>query len=57
MSAFTEILQMGGYAFYVWTSYGLSLVVLLWCIIAPRQREKQLIRSLQKRQEREDNQS
>jgi heme exporter protein D len=25
----SEFFQMGGYAFYVWTSYGLALIVLL----------------------------
>jgi heme exporter protein D len=28
MSA-SEFFRMGGYAFYVWTSYGLALIVLL----------------------------
>ena len=30
-----EFFAMGGYAFYVWTSYGLTLVVLLANIIIP----------------------
>jgi heme exporter protein D len=38
-----EFFHMGGYAFYVWTSYGIALVVLLANIIAPlRQRRKVL---------------
>jgi heme exporter protein D len=38
-----EFLDMGGYAFYVWTSYGITLVVLLANVIAPaRQRHKLL---------------
>ena len=38
-----EFLHMGGYAFYVWTSYGIVLLVLLINIIAPfRQRRKLL---------------
>jgi len=36
-----EFFHMGGYGFYVWTSYGIALVVLLANIIAPlRQRRK-----------------
>ena len=36
-----EFFHMGGYAFYVWTSYGLALVVLLINVILPlRQRKK-----------------
>jgi heme exporter protein D len=36
-----EFFHMGGYGFYVWTSYGIALVVLLANMIAPlRQRRK-----------------
>ena len=39
----TEFLHMGGYAFYVWTSYGITLLVLLANIVIPlRQRRKLL---------------
>jgi len=39
----TEFFHMGGYAFYVWTSYGLALAVLLINVILPlRQRRKLL---------------
>ena len=38
-----EFLHMGGYGFYVWTSYGIALLVLLVNIILPvRQRTKLL---------------
>ncbi|MDH3831222.1 MAG: heme exporter protein CcmD [Gammaproteobacteria bacterium] len=38
-----EFFNMGGYAFYVWSSYGIALLVLLVNIIAPlRQRNKLL---------------
>ena len=38
-----EFFHMGGYAFYVWTSYGIALVVLLLNVIQPlRQRRKLL---------------
>jgi heme exporter protein D len=37
----TEFLHMGGYAFYVWTSYGIALIVLLVNLLLPiRQRRK-----------------
>ncbi len=36
-----EFLDMGGYAFYVWTSYGITLVILIVNVIGPaRQRRK-----------------
>ncbi len=38
-----EFFHMGGYAFYVWTSYGITLLVLLVNVITPlRQRRKVL---------------
>ena len=38
-----EFFHMGGYGFYVWTSYGISLIILLANIVAPlRQRRKLL---------------
>jgi len=39
----TEFLHMGGYAFYVWSSYGIALLILLANIVLPlRQRRKLL---------------
>jgi heme exporter protein D len=38
-----EFFNMGGYAFYVWTSYGIALLVLVLNLLAPlRQRRKLL---------------
>ena len=38
-----EFFHMGGYAFYVWTSYGIALLVLLVNVVTPlRQRRKLL---------------
>ena len=31
----SEFFHMGGYAFYVWTSYSLAFVVLLTIFVAP----------------------
>ena len=42
--SFSEFLAMGGYGFYVWTSYGLTLVVLLFNIIIPVVQRKQFFR-------------
>jgi heme exporter protein D len=36
-----EFFAMGGYGFYVWTSYGLTLIVLLANIIIPVVQRKQ----------------
>ena len=40
---------MGGYAFYVWTSYGVTLCVLLANIIIPIVQHKQFFRQSLKR--------
>ena len=40
---------MGGYALYVWTSYGLALIVLIVNIVMPRGREQEFFQMLQKR--------
>ncbi|MGZ8137218.1 MAG: heme exporter protein CcmD [Methylococcaceae bacterium] len=39
-----EFFAMGGYAFYVWTSYGLTLIVLLAIIIIPVRQRKNFLR-------------
>ena len=52
----TEFLSMGGYAAYVWSAYGISLAVLLANVWLPINREKQLLQSLKKRQQREEQQ-
>ncbi|QPK64395.1 heme exporter protein CcmD [Methylomonas sp. LL1] len=45
-------LQMGGYAFYVWTSYGITTAVLLWNLFAPIVQRKQLLRQMALKQKR-----
>jgi heme exporter protein D len=57
MDGVREFLEMGGYALYVWTSYGLTLIVLLINFYLPRTKEKALIRKLSKRSPRSSNQS
>ena len=39
----SEFFHMGGYAFYVWMSYGLALVVLVANVVRPWRRERQLL--------------
>ncbi len=49
MMSLNEFLSMGGYATYVWSSYGICCVVLILNIIQPLKRERKTIRELQKR--------
>jgi heme exporter protein D len=38
-----EFFHMGGYAFYVWTSYGIALIVLLANVLMPARQRKKLL--------------
>lgn len=49
----TEFLHMGGYAFFVWTSYGLAAIILIANIILPMQRKKEIFNNLKRRLRRE----
>jgi len=52
--------DMGGYAFEVWTSWGLTLLVLCSFIIIPKQRNTRIkaeIRRQISREQRQDNNS
>lgn len=56
----SEFFHMGGYAVYVWSSYGLALVLLGWVLISPVFTKKSIIKELkmkyrqQERQRQED---
>lgn len=49
-SNWSDFLHMGGYAFYVWTAYGLTLVVLSMAVLAPWRRHRRLRRELARRE-------
>ncbi|MDJ0881864.1 MAG: heme exporter protein CcmD [Gammaproteobacteria bacterium] len=51
----SEFFNMGGYAVFVWSSYGLTLVVLVINWLLPYQQHKKTLRKL-KRQLRQDKQ-
>ena len=38
--------HMGGYAFYVWTSFGLAAVIYAWNSIAPRLARREIEKKL-----------
>ena len=50
-SAFWE---MGGFAFYVWTSYALAAVVLALNVVVPMVRRRAVLRNLRLRLAREE---
>ena len=47
-----DFLAMGGYAVYVWSSYALTLVVLIGNWVFPLRRRRQLIGELERRERR-----
>ncbi|NOT11447.1 MAG: heme exporter protein CcmD [Methylococcaceae bacterium] len=47
-----EFFAMGGYAFFVWTSYGLTLIVLVVNIVVPVFQRKQFLRQQALKQKR-----
>lgn len=49
----SEFLHMGGYASYVWSSYGLAFLVLIPTLLLPLREHKQLINKLKGRYRRE----
>ena len=48
-----EFFDMGGYAFFVWTSYGLTLVVMVANVIAPIMQRKKVIARIKRTIKRE----
>ncbi len=48
----SDFFHMGGYAFYVWTSYALVTVLMLGSWIQPILRERRLLRDIARRQRR-----
>jgi heme exporter protein D len=48
-----EFFHMGGYAVYVWTSYGLCFAVLAFNLIVPLRRQNEMLKSLRRRLQQE----
>jgi len=47
-----EFFNMGGYAFYVWMSYGLTLIILLINFILPLQNRHSILQKLARKARR-----
>ncbi len=45
---------MGGYAFYVWTAYGVCFIILLVTVLLPIFQRKQFLRQLALKQKRQE---
>ena len=44
-----DALDFGKYNFYIWASYGLTFLVLLWNVIIPLIEKKNLIKDIKRR--------
>ncbi|MBL4710943.1 MAG: heme exporter protein CcmD [Gammaproteobacteria bacterium] len=49
----SEFFNMGGYAFYVWSSYALALVIILANIVSPLMQRKKVIKRIKRTLKRE----
>ncbi|WP_421183748.1 heme exporter protein CcmD [Aeromonas dhakensis] len=52
-ASFSDFLAMGGYAFYVWLSFGLTLLCLVGIVISTRMKTRSLLGELRSKQARE----
>lgn len=53
-NSFNEFLNMGGYAFYVWLSYGVTAALLIFLLIASLHKNKTVKKQILARQKREN---
>ena len=52
--SFSAFIDMGGYGFYVWLSYGVTAALLLILILSSVTGHKQVIKNIAQRKQRED---
>jgi heme exporter protein D len=50
----SEFFHMGGYAFFVWTSYALALVIVVANIVSPMMQRKKIIARIKRAIKREN---
>ncbi|ALG67740.1 heme exporter protein CcmD [Beggiatoa leptomitoformis] len=50
-----DFFNMGGYAFYVWTSYGLAFLILGANLLIPLSHKRELLQTLARRARRKEN--
>jgi len=52
-----EFFHMGGYAFYVWSSYGLTFIVLMLIFFRPMMSKKQVLKDLRMKFRQQESQT
>jgi heme exporter protein D len=53
-SSFSDFINMGGYGFYVWLSFGVSALLLILLIISSKAGHQKIIKQIAQRKNRED---
>lgn len=54
MEQLKQFFYMGGYAFYVWTSFGITFILLFLNVILPWQRHRTILAQLKRKTRREN---
>lgn len=49
-----DFFHMGGYAFHIWTSYGIALVILVANLVVPWKQKQKLLRRIRRAKRRSD---
>lgn len=53
----SAFLQMGGHGLFVWSAYGITIVVMLWLLLAPLHCSRTLLRGVRQHQRRAHSQN
>ncbi|GAW97367.1 MULTISPECIES: heme exporter protein CcmD [Colwellia] len=53
-NSFSDFINMGGYGFYVWLSFGATALILSLLLISSKAGHQQIIDQIAKRKQRED---
>jgi len=53
-NSFSEFIDMGGYGFYVWLSFGAAALILTLLLVSSKAGHQQIINQIAKRKQRED---
>ncbi|KAB1181327.1 heme exporter protein CcmD [Photobacterium damselae] len=52
--SFSDFIAMGGYAGYVWSGYGISLLALLWILVSSLRKKRRLLADIKNKMAREE---
>ena len=53
-NSFSDFIDMGGYGFYVWLSFGAAALILTVLLMSSKAGHQQIINQIAKRKQRED---